>query len=243
MSGSSDAPAAARFGALDGVSDDRSDGAPGTATAQFAARVAHDFNNLLTGVLGNLELLQMRATRQNITGLESYLDGANSAGGRAVAFAARLMVYSGRGAAPPACVPADAILAKFADRATCHLGAGEATLFCDSAQLELAVAELLTNAEEAGGAVVVSSATAGQYIVITIRDSGCGMSEDCLAQACQPFYTTASNGTGRGLGLAIVTRVVRDLGGCMEMQAVEGSGCTVTLKLPRSEAVAEQSFE
>lgn len=226
MSKSGSAPAEAQSGVQHG--------APDGATAYFAARVAHDFNNLLTGILGNLELLQLRATRQNLPGLDGYLDGANSAGSRAVAFAARLMLYSGRGAAPPVAVPADTVLAKFADRTACRLGAGTATLLCDAAQLELAVAELLANADEAGGAAIISSATAGENIVITVRDTGPGMSADVLAQACQPFFTTASNGTGRGLGLPIVARVVHELGGAMEIEAEDGAGCTVTLRLPRT---------
>jgi signal transduction histidine kinase len=209
-------------------------GAPDDAVAHFAARVAHDFNNLLTGVLGNLELLQMRAARQNLPGLDAYLDGANSAGGRAVAFAARLMVYSGRGTSPPAPVALDAVLARFQDRAACRLGAGDAAVLCDAGQLELAVAELLANAAEAGGAAVITSFGGGDCVTITIRDNGCGMSPDVLAQARAPFFTTASNGTGRGLGLPIVARVVQDMAGQLEIEAEEGAGCTITLKLPRA---------
>jgi signal transduction histidine kinase len=234
MSGPGSTPPAGRSGAQDHTPDGVPNGVPDDATAHFAARVAHDFNNLLTGVLGNLELLQMRAARQNLPGLDSYLEGANSAGNRAVAFAARLMVYSNSGAAAPVAVPVDAILAKFTGRAACRLGAGTAAVLCDTAQLELAVAEVLANAQEAGAVPVISSATAGDNVVITIRDTGPGMSEEILAQACEPFFTTASNGTGRGLGLPIVGRIMCALGGSMEIEAEEGVGCTVTLRLPRA---------
>lgn len=209
------------------------EGAKEPAMEDFAARVAHDFNNLLTGILGNLELLQLRATRNNVRGLDAYLDGANSAGTRAVAFAARLMLYSGRGGCAPMLVPVDAILAKFLPQAACNLAAGAAGLMCDPAQLELAVVELLENAKAAGGTVAISSAAAAEDIVITIRDTGHGMEPDILARAQEPFFTTASNGTGRGLGLSIAGRVVRELGGSMSIESKAGAGCTVTLVLPR----------
>jgi len=210
------------------------EGAKEPAMEDFAARVAHDFNNLLTGILGNLELLQLRAARNNLPGLDSYLEGANSAGTRAVAFAARLMLYSGRGGGPPMLVPVDAVLAKFLPQATCGLGAGSAGLLCDPAQLELAVAELLENATAAGGAVTIASTATAGDIVITISDTGHGMEPDILARAQEPFFSTASNGTGRGLGLSIVARVLRELGGSMAIESKPGAGCTVTLVLPRT---------
>ena len=218
-------PTAAPNGAPDGAKD--------AAMEDFAARVAHDLNNLLTGILGNLELLQLRVARNNVPGLDSYLDGANSAGTRAVAFTARLMTYSGHGGSPPQRVPVDAVLAKFIPQAACSLAAGAASLQCDPAQLELAVAELLANAKSAGGAAALSSTVAGDDIVITIRDTGHGMTPEILARAQEPFFTTASNGTGRGLGLAIAARVVRELGGSMAIESKPGAGCTVTLLLPR----------
>lgn len=202
------------------------------ALEQFAARVAHDFNNLLTGILGNLELLQLRTARNHITGLDSYLDGANSAGTRAVAFAARLMAYSGRGASPPVLVQPDTLLANFAPQAMCSLAAGEAAFCGDPAQFELAMAELLANARAAGGDIFISSAQAGACLIVTVRDTGRGMPPDILARAPEPFFTTHANSTGRGLGLPIVARVMRDFGGGMAIEAQEGAGCTVTLEFP-----------
>ncbi len=209
-------------------------GAKDSAMEEFAARVAHDFNNLLTGILGNLELLQLRAARNNLSGLDSYLDGANSAGTRAVAFTARLMLYSGHGGGTPVRVPVDAVLAKFLPQAACSLGAGAAGLLCDLAQMELALAELLDNAKAAGGAVSLSSTATAGDITITISDTGHGMEPEILARAQEPFFTTASNGTGRGLGLPIAARVVRELGGSIAIESKPGAGCTVTLVLPRA---------
>lgn len=204
------------------------------ALPAFAARMAHDFNNLLTGILGNLELLQLRAARQGAVGLEPYIEGANSAGRRAVAFAGRLMLYAGQGAEPPAAAAADTVLGPLSARAPCRLGAGAAQILCDAARLRLAVAELLTNAQEAGGAAVISSSAAAEAVTITVSDDGPGMAPEILARASAPFFTTAANATGRGLGLAIAGQIAGECGGRMEIAAAPGSGCTVSLILPRT---------
>lgn len=210
------------------------EGTKHSATEDFAANVAHDFNNLLTGILGNLELLQLRATRNNLRGLDAYFDGANSAGTRAVAFAARLMLYSGRGGIAPSLIPVDAVLAKFLPEASCSLAAGAAGLMCDQFQLELAVTELLDNAKAAGGTATINSAASATQIIVTVADTGHGMAPEILARAQEPFFTTAANGTGRGLGLPIVARVMREIRGSMAIESEPGAGCTVTLMLPRS---------
>lgn len=213
---------------------DRPEMAQDAALTYFSSRVAHDFNNLLTGILGNLELLQLRVARQNVSGLGTYLDGANSAGARAAAFAARLMVYSGRTENPKLDVLADAVLARFNDRATCQPGAHGAQLLCDPDQLELAISELVENAKEAGGEIFISSTATAESITIAVRDTGPGMAPDILARAREPFFTTSNSATGRGLGLCIVGRVGRALGGTMAIDSAPGAGCTVTLVLPRS---------
>ncbi len=205
---------------------------PAAEMELFAAKIAHDFNNLLTAVLGNIELLQLRAARNNIRGLESYLDGANSAGARAVAFAARLMSYSGQISNGPSLIKLDDVLGQLAPATRSQLTAGDAGIMCDPGQLALAITELLNNAEAAGGEVMLTSAVADGHAVITVRDTGHGMAPDILARAQEPFFTTAGNGTGRGLGLAIVARVLRDLGGSMDITSQPDAGCIVTLALP-----------
>ncbi len=214
--------------------DEAPDPAQDAALAQFAARVAHDFNNLLTAILGNLELLQLRAARQNCAGLDGYLAGASSAGGRAVALAGRLMAFSGCNAGPAVPVLADAVLSRFADQADCRPGAQGAMVLCGPDQLELAIAELVENGRAAGGQVTLSSTATAENVTITVRDTGHGMAPGILRRAREPFFTTSGSATGHGLGLSIVGRVIGGLGGTMSIDSAPDRGCTVTLRLPRS---------
>ena len=210
---------------------------PRGSLEDFAAQVAHDFNNLLTGILGNLELLQYRAERNNITGLNGYLEGATSAGNRAAAFTHRLLAFSGRDAQPGERVAVDELLRRVTCNATRRLDAGDAVVLCDPAQLELAITELLENAAAAThsrGAVTLSSALDGQHVVIRIRDTGHGMAAAVLARATEPFFTTQTSSAGRGLGLSIVARIAAQAGGTMQIDSTEGAGSTVTLRLPKT---------
>jgi signal transduction histidine kinase len=208
----------------------------------FAASVAHDFNNLLTGVLGNLELMQNRAKRSQITTFDGYLEGARRAGGRAATFAQRLLAFSGQAAQDFKPVPIDALIHDLAEPLrehgmplTLNLAATAAEVFCDPAQADLALHELLDNAADAtreSGSVTLSTQTAAGNIIIAIHDTGAGMTPEILARASEPFYTTKANGAGKGLGLCIATRFARQTGGTLELACTPGAGTTVTLRLP-----------
>ncbi len=208
--------------------------------AQFAAQVAHDFNNLLTGVLGNLELLHIRAARAGAAGLDAYIDGACNAGTRAAAFAQRLLIFSGCAAQAPELVPLARLLRELAaspegqglalqlpDEALC--------VRADPAGLRQAVLELLRNAREAGaqGACAALGAVAQDgWAVITMRDNGPGMAPEILAQARGLLFTTRANGAGRGLGLAIAASIAERAGGRLELASAPGAGCVAKLILP-----------
>jgi signal transduction histidine kinase len=208
----------------------------------FAANVAHDFNNLLTGILGNLELMQNRAKRTNVTAFDGYLEGARHSGGRAAAFAQRLLAFSGRAAQDCQPVAIDALISDLAEPLREHgmpitldLAATSARLFCDPAQADLALHELLNNAADAtqeGGHIILASQVADGKIVITIQDTGPGMPPEILERAIEPFYTTRPNGAGKGLGLSIATRFARQAGGTLELASTPSAGTTVTLRLP-----------
>ena len=219
--------------------------APGSAATVevFAARCAHDLNNLLTGVLGNLELMQNRARRGGVTQFDTYMDGARSAARRAAEFARRLLLFSGPMAQDPGPVQVNAMARDLAAllreqslvvETDLAEDAGEA--FCDPGQLELALLELLANAREAtsqaGGVTLRTAAGAGR-VLITVADSGPGMSPETAARCLEPFFSTQSGGTGKGMGLAIANHVARHAGGAMTIESHPGAGTTVTLSLPR----------
>jgi len=210
---------------------------------QFAAHCAHDLNNLLTGILGNLELMQNRARRIGNTQFDGYLEGARNAAGRAAGFTQRLLAFSGRAAGEPVPVPVNPLALEIVElmrEQSCAilpaLDPAVGDVFCDPVQLEAALQELIANAREAtaqGGTITLRTATASGRVVITVADSGAGMTEDIVARAAEPFFTTRPNGAGKGLGLAIAGHFARHAGGAMTIQSAPGTGTMVDLTLPR----------
>jgi signal transduction histidine kinase len=208
---------------------------------QFAAHVAHDFNNLLTGILGNLELMQNRAKRNNITTFDSYLEGARHAGNRAAIFAQRLLAFSGRGGQDFAPVTINTLLTEIAESLSPHerpipldLADGNTAVSCDPTHAERAIHELLANAMDATsatGTITLATRLSPGTVTITIHDTGPGMPPDTLARAKEPFFTTKPNGAGKGLGLAIADNFARETHGTLEITSTP-SGTTASLHLP-----------
>ncbi|MBU6448616.1 MAG: HAMP domain-containing histidine kinase [Rhodospirillales bacterium] len=221
--------------------NDGNDRARNTELEAFAAQVAHDFNNLLTGVVGNLELLQLRVARTGAAGLDGYINGANASSIRAVEFAQRLLTYSGRMAQEPETVPLARLLGEIAampEWQGLELSLpGEALLVqVDPAQLRLAVVELLRNAREAvqesGSSTMLSAEMEDGDVAIIVRDDGPGMPPEIHAQAHGLLFSTRANGAGRGLGLAIAARVAAAAGGRLELKSAPGAGCVAKLVVP-----------
>jgi signal transduction histidine kinase len=212
---------------------------------QFAVSVAHDLNNLLTGILGNLELMQNRATRTGVTQFNDYLESARSASSRAAALTQRLLVFSGHAAQDYNQIDINTLLNKIAE-ARCREGlnitfhpAAPVSVFCDQSQAELALNELLDNAAEAiavAGEISVEATRSGNTVTISVHDTGPGMPPDILARALDPFFSTRPNGVGKGLGLPIAERFARQAGGRLEITSSPGQGCTCALHLPFSKA-------
>ncbi len=209
---------------------------------QFAAHVAHDFNNLLTGMLGNLELMQNRAKRNNITTFDSYLEGARHAGNRAATFAQRLLAFSGRGGQDFAPVIMNTLLTEIAESMSPHgrpipldLADGNTEVSCDAVHAERAIHELLANAMDATsvtGNITLTTRLSPGTVTIAVHDTGPGMPPDILARAKEPFFTTKPNGAGKGLGLAIAERFARETHGTLEITSTPTPGTTACLHLP-----------
>lgn len=216
-------------------------GARNAELEEFAAQIAHDFNNLLTGIMGNLELLQLRVARTGVAGLDGYIKGANASSNRAVAFTQRLLVYSGRLAHEPEPVPLPQLIHEIGampewEGVELHLPDEAVCVQVDPAQLRLAVTELLRNAREAvqesGSSIVLSAWVEAGQVAIMVRDDGPGMPPEIQAQARSLLFSSRVNGAGRGLGLAIAARVAAAVGGRLELESTPGAGCAAKLVLP-----------
>jgi len=221
---------------------------------RMAGAAAHDFNNILTGILGNLELMQRRASRQGITEFDDYLAGARSAASRGVEFAQSLLAVAGFQPLEPKLITAatfienlqELISAGIAAQATIHAicAAAAPDLVCDEAKLEDAVLELAKNAIEAGAANITITAapehldihraarfgiSPGAYLAIAIADDGAGMNDETADRCFEPFFSTKN---APGLGLAKTLGFARQSGGHATITAHQPGRTKITLFLP-----------
>jgi signal transduction histidine kinase len=227
------------------------------AVGQLTGGIAHDFNNLLTVVIGNLTLAIGR-TGDNPAALP-LLQGALQAAERGVALIQRLLAFARKQQLDARSVDLKRLLAGVEDLLHRTLGArvrlainAEADLAparVDANQLELAILNLTINARDAmpeGGVLHIGlqncranhgappELSPGEYIVVSISDTGTGMDEVTLARAFDPFFTTKKVGSGSGLGLPMVQGFAAQSGGAVRIQSRVGEGTTVELWLPQA---------
>ena len=210
-----------------------------------AGLLAHDLNNLLNVSLAANEAL----TETLAIGSDAHemaqvgLDATE----RSAELVRRLLALSEpRREAEPRCDAAAAMrcaarLARLSAPPTVliHCDVAEARLACraDRSGLESALLNLCLNAGHAmpeGGVVELSARAVGAEIVLTCRDTGCGMSPEVLAQAAEPYFTTRRGRGGTGLGLAGVRALARRSGGRLDLESEPGRGTRVTLTLPNA---------
>ncbi len=230
------------------------------AMGRMAGAVAHDFNNLLTGILGNLELLQRRAARLGIAEFDDYLKGSRSAANRAVDLTQRLLAVSGHLALEPKTLRLETLLDATIEmlgetlpasvQLKTELDAGLWPVLCDETHLEDAVMQLVRNAQAAmpdggqitlsarnmpvGGGAVPAGLPPGDYVALSVSDTGLGMTPDIAARAFEPFFTTRSSGAGSGLGLAGVLGFLRQSGGGAAIETTRPGLTVVTMYLNRA---------
>ena len=231
------------------------------AVGQLTGGIAHDFNNLLTGIIGNLELLQLRVAAGRFDGLDRYAGLAAASAERAAALAQRLLTFARRQPRDSKRVEVNRLLSGMEDllRRTLEpavslemalAGALWPTL-CDPNQLENAILNLAINARDAmpnGGRLTVETANAeldpayaeargdvkaGQYVVIAVTDTGFGMAPDVVAKAFDPFFTTKPTGQGTGLGLSMLYDFIKHSNGHVRVDSEPGLGTTFRIYLPR----------
>lgn len=220
--------------------------------------IAHDFNNLLTVILGNLELIEERLPAADW--LQGFVKDALSAARDGAVLIQRLLGFARQMPLHPAPLALQEFLPQCERllRRTLrnsitlevHCDASLAPLYVDRTQLESALLNLAINAQDAmaqGGRLGITASglqvgaagrsdyptlAAGAYAVITVRDTGAGMTAEQVARATEPFYTTKPMGKGSGLGLSMVYGFAGDSGGLLRVQSQLGRGTTVDLVLP-----------
>jgi PAS domain S-box-containing protein len=232
--------------------------------------VAHDFNNLLAIIMGNLEMLQRALQLQNAdpARLARAADNAMRGAQRAAALTQRLLAFSRQQPLDPKVVEIGKLVTGMSDLLRRSIGeqvsietilaGGLWRVQVDPNQLEVAILNLAVNARDAmpdGGSLTIETANAyldqdysaaeaevipGQYVVISVTDSGCGMPRDVVARAFEPFYTTKDVGHGTGLGLSQIYGFVKQSGGHVKIYSEVGRGTTVKIYLPRFHAVEER---
>ncbi|QCB41151.1 PAS domain S-box protein [Sphingomonas sp. PAMC26645] len=240
------------------------------AVGQLTGGLAHDFNNLLTGMMGNLELLQLRVARGRLDDLDRFINAAQGAGRRAASLTQRLLAFSRRQTLDPKPTDVNRLIIGLEEMLHRTVGAtvgieivGAAGLWTadiDAPQLENAVLNLCINGRDAmpeGGKLTIETANKwvddrigrerdlppGQYISICVTDTGTGMTPAAIERAFEPFYTTKPIGQGTGLGLSMIYGFARQSGGQVRIYSEVGRGTTVCIYLPRHHGEAVDSPE
>lgn len=232
------------------------------AVGQLTGGLAHDFNNLLTGVLGNLERLAQKLSAPDHAGFVRHVQAAQDAAKRAAALTHRLLAFSRRQTLEPRVTDVAALVDGMHDMVQRAVGPhivvvhetppALPNVVIDPNQLENALLNLCLNARDAmpeGGTLTIATARmrasneraalrADQtYVVLTVRDTGVGMSEEILHRAFEPFFTTKPLGQGTGLGLSMIYGFAQQSGGDVSIRSQKGKGTEVTLALPATEAL------
>ncbi|WP_233840954.1 ATP-binding protein [Dyella sp. 2HG41-7] len=232
------------------------------AVGQLTGGIAHDFNNLLQIIVGNLELLT-RDLPEEPARLRRAVAYAMAGADRATTLTKRLLAFARRQPLNPKPIDVNTlvkgvsemihrILGETIDVETV-LGAGLWKAEADTNELETALLNLAVNARDAmpsGGRLTIETfnahldegyasqhaeVVAGQYIVISMTDTGLGMGPDTLSRVFEPFFTTKAEGKGTGLGLSQVYGFVKQSNGHVKIYSELGQGTTVKIYLPRLE--------
>jgi PAS domain S-box-containing protein len=230
------------------------------AVGQLTGGIAHDFNNLLTGIVGSLDLLQTRLNQGRTDNVARYINAAMTSANRAAALTHRLLAFARRQPLIPKNVDVNQLVVSLEDLLrrtigeTIDLGIVAAedlwSTLCDPNQLESALLNLAINARDAmpdGGRLAIATSNArldsvtadtpalspGDYVCITVTDTGVGMSAEVAARAFDPFFTTKPIGQGTGLGLSMIYGFARQSNGHVTIDSKVGQGTTVRLYLPR----------
>ena len=225
------------------------------AVGRLTGGIAHDFNNMLSVVIGNLDLLQksLRGNERAQKRVKMALEGAQ----RCADLTHRLLAFSRRQPLQAATISVGAIMPGLLELMRRTLGENIRValtgsdeiwpIHVDRAQLEAALINLAVNARDAmpnGGELKIhvenrtleGPGPSGDYVVISVADTGIGMPRHVLERVFEPFFTTKESGKGTGLGLSMVYGFVQQSNGHIEVDSTPDQGTTIRMFLPRSHA-------
>lgn len=241
------------------------------AVGQLTGGLAHDFNNMLQGIMGSLDIIQLRVDEGHTADIGRFVAGALTSANRAAAMTHRLLAFSRQQPLDPRPVAANPLMISMDEliqrtigeqiRVEFDLAADLWLTLCDPNQLESAVLNLSINARDAmpaGGRLTIRSrnvevdevkagkwqdAPAGQYVCVEVTDTGSGMPPEVVERAFDPFFTTKPQGQGTGLGLSMVYGFGRQSNGHCDIRSKPGQGTTIRLYLPRCIVDAEHNAD
>ncbi|WP_425981948.1 response regulator [Brevundimonas sp. TWP1-2-1b1] len=237
------------------------------AVGQLTSGVAHDFNNLLTVVLGNVDQLRKNETDPKVL---RRLDMMREASQRGARLTAQMLAFSRRQKLEPRAVDLNETVRSMGDMLQSAIGGSVhieppqlATdlwpAMIDPTQIELVILNLAINARDAmevGGSLTIRTENArldasgrpdelppGDYVVVSVSDTGSGMTDEVRARAFEPFFTTKDVGKGSGLGLSQVFGLAKQSGGGVSIDTEVDKGTTIRIFLPRADAAPTQERE
>ncbi|QIK95300.1 response regulator [Sphingomonas sp. HDW15A] len=232
------------------------------AVGQLTGGIAHDFNNMLAVVVGGIDLARRRLSgprKEVMHHLTNAMEGAT----RAAALTRRLLSFARSEPLLPERVESGELVAGMSDlldrtlgeriRVVTKLDEKAWPVFVDSHQLENAILNLAVNARDAmdgEGVLIITTENVtmaanavgdirpGDYLKLSIADTGCGMTPEVMERAFEPFFTTKPVGKGTGLGLSQIFGFAHQSEGEVGIESSVGKGTTVSLYLPRTESLA-----
>ncbi|MEW6571798.1 MAG: ATP-binding protein [Nitrospirota bacterium] len=236
------------------------------ALGTLAGGIAHDFNNILTGILGFASLAGSELSSENP--LHRYIDYIEKSASRAAGLTNKILTFARRGLFELKTVDVNKIVTEvfqILERTTdrniiihCSLSAQSCCALIDSSKMEQALMNICVNAVEAmpeGGSLTIKTECLsvdsdrttttsnvirpGDYVRISVVDTGVGMDAGTLKKIFDPFFTTKGKSGGTGLGLAMVYGVINDFGGNIEVESSPGRGTTFSLYIPLSSSTVQ----